>query len=109
MDETKKNFNKLVKDVNLAIVNLALQNQEFIYQADMLIPAELVTILDEDLDFPNSVAYIIQLIKTLSGLNKERNYGEVEKTINKIIVALKVFNITYNYEFIKQYAEDIKL
>ena len=98
LEQIKKDFIKIKKNINLGIINLFLSSHQVdnsTTQYDNALDEKFSFHLNNDLDFPNAIKEFIEQNKSISSLIKQKNYVDLSKIIVYQVNELQILGIEY--------------
>ncbi len=94
MNSAKKDISKIIKTMNYALINLYWLKREYVSKNDEL-PNEVIEALNDDLNLPNVVTYIYQIVKQLSQLINKKDGQGIQNNLNNLLSIFNVLGLTY--------------
>jgi cysteinyl-tRNA synthetase len=76
-------------------INLELV--DFVFTKNNMVDDHFIQCLDDDLNFPNAITFILQQVKYMSTLFKEKNYDVLVNSLNYIVNELAILGIKYEF------------
>lgn len=96
IEQNQKDINKIIQSI-ISVKTILIANDQFVEQKSL--DKTFVATLDNDLDFPNAVKRIHELVSEANQLIRAKKFPESNQRLNGLLSALEIMGIVINADY----------